>query len=264
MEDRNIPTTAAKLLVVIGPTASGKSALGLEIAKRMDGEIICADSRTVYKGLDVGTAKPSSEEQSQIPHHLLDVIEPDQNFTVADFKRLAEKAIDDIKTRGKLPIMVGGSGLYIDSVLYDYGFSDAEAPRDPANPRHLQKDVSKAKKPIREDAVIVGLNVSREVLKQRIANRVADMLNTGLLEEVMYLQLRYPNSKSLLAPGYKAFGEHIAGHLSLDEATNLFIKNDASLAKRQMTWFRRNQNIYWLNNPDTYIEQTMALLNKLH
>lgn len=269
MADRNpntkyqIPSTP-QLLVVVGPTASGKSDLAMRIAKILDGEIICADSRTVYKGLDIGTAKPSGNDRKEVTHHLLDVVDPDEPFTAADFKAMAEQAIDDIQGRSKLPIMVGGSGLYIDALLFNYAFSDADAPRDETNPRHLSKNVSRVKSKMRGDAVVIGLNVPREMLKKRITDRIDGMLAEGLLEEVKFVQENYPHSKALLAPGYKAFGQYLAGHITLAEAKALFIKNDYNLAKRQMTWFRRNKNIHWLNNPNTYVEDVRKLLNKLH
>jgi tRNA dimethylallyltransferase len=253
----------AKLLVIVGPTASGKSELAMKIAKLQNGEIVCADSRTVYKGLSIGTAKPSDKDRAEVPHHLLDVVEPDQNFTVADFKRLAEEAINDIQSRNKLPILVGGSGLYIDAVLFNYGFSDKHAEKDPVNSRHLSQDVPRKMGGLRNDAVIVGIEVSRDVLKARIAMRVDAMLEAGFLDEVKNIQATYPNSKALLAPGYKAFSEHLLGHLSLEEAKALFIKNDLNLAKRQMTWFRRNKSIHWLSRPNTYVEDSLNLLSKL-
>lgn len=257
----NKPITAAKLLVVVGPTASGKSELAMKVAEKFNGEIICADSRTVYKGLDIGTAKPTKEDRARVPHHLLDIVEADHNFTVADFKHLAEQAIAEIRTRNRLPIMVGGSGLYIDAVLFNYEFSGDGARRDETNPRHLHKDASSQRKPMRSDALVVGLNVPKDVLKQRIANRINIMIKDGFIDEVIDIQARYPDSKALLAPGYKAFAEHLAGRLSKDEAINLFIRNDVLLAKKQMTWFKRNKKIHWLTNPYTYVEQTMMLLN---
>lgn len=256
----NIP---AKLLVIVGPTASGKSALAIELAERLGGEIICADSRTVYKALDIGTAKPTAQEQKLVPHHLLDIVEPNQSFTAADFKQLAERAIDDIKSRNKLPILVGGSGLYIDALLFRYSFAQTGALRDRANPRHVARSVPLEKGGLREDAVIFGLDISRNILKERITRRVDTMMQQGFIEEVKKLMSTYPNSKALSAPGYKAFTEHVSGRLSVEEAKALFIKNDYQLARRQMTWFRRNQSIHWLDDPNTYIQRIESQLNKL-
>jgi len=258
-----LPTTAAKLLVIVGPTASGKSDLAIKIAKRLGGEIVCADSRTVYIGLDIGTAKPTEADRKAVPHHLLDVVEPDQDFTVADFKKLAEQAITDIQSRGKLPVMVGGSGLYIDAVIFNYQFSGSGAKKDLVNPRHLSNDEPRKKSDQKSDTLVVGIEPDRTVLKERISKRIDVMIATGFLNEVERIQVSYPNSKASLAPGYKAFNEHVLGHLSLEEAKALFIKNDFNLAKRQMTWFRRNKSIHWLTNPSTYVDDTLKLLNKL-
>lgn len=255
--------TENRILVIVGATASGKSALALQLAKQVGGEIICADSRTVYKGMDIGTAKPTAEERSTVPHHLLDVVEPDEPFTAADFKRLAIAAIDEIHAHGRLPIIVGGSGLYIDALLFDYGFSSASAERDPLNPRHLNKAEPRVQQPMRSHTLVIGLDVPREQLKVRIEQRVEAMVKEGFIEEVKNLLTNYPDSKALLAPGYKAFAEHLAGRLSLDEAKVLFIRNDFQLAKRQMTWFRRNKSIHWLSEPSTYLDASLKLLNKL-
>ena len=116
--------TVDPLIVITGPTASGKSALALELAERYNGEIICGDSRTVYKGMDIGTAKPSIEDQNRVPHHLLDVVTPDERFTAADFQTLAQEAIHNIRSRGKIPFVVGGTGLYIDGLILDYEFGN--------------------------------------------------------------------------------------------------------------------------------------------
>lgn len=249
-----------KLLVIVGPTGSGKSALAMRLARLYGGEIVCADSRTVYKGLDVGTAKPTRADRNEIPHYLLDVVEPNQPFTVADFKKLAEKAIDEIKRRGKLPMLVGGSGLYVDSVLFNYGFSAPDEPRDPDNPRHLAKDVPKSQGGLRQDAVVIGLELSRQTLRERIAARVDDMVSIGLIEEVKKLLANYPNSKALDSTGYKAFIQYLDGDISLDEAKALFVKNDLALAKKQMTWFRRNKFIQWFTDESSAIEEIDKLL----
>lgn len=251
------------LLVIVGPTASGKSALALQLAEQIGGEIISADSRTVYKGMDVGTAKPTAQERSAVPHHLLDVVEPDEPFTAADFKRLAQVAIHEIHGRNRLPIIVGGSGLYIDALLFDYGFSSDLAARDPKNPRHLSKSEPRPHRPLRPYTLVIGLDVPREQLKTRIEKRVEAMLEAGFIDEIKSLMADYPGSKALLAPGYKAFTEYLTGRLSLDEAKALFARNDYQLAKRQMSWFRRNKSIHWLSEPSTYLEDCLKLLNKL-
>jgi tRNA dimethylallyltransferase len=134
------------LVAVVGETASGKSALAMELARRFDGELICADSWTVYKGFNIGTAKPSAAEQAEIRHHLLDVADPEQGFSAVEFQKLARRAVDDIQARGKLPILVGGTGLYIDSVLFDYQFLPAppQSMRDELNKLSLEELQRKA------------------------------------------------------------------------------------------------------------------------
>lgn len=251
------------LVVIVGPTASGKTALAIELAQKRDGEIVCADSRTVYKGLDIGTAKPTPKEQAAVPHHLLDVVEPDEPFTVADFKRLADEAIADIAARGKVPILVGGSGLYVDAVIYDYTFSDQQAPKDPKNPRHLSSDIQKTDTKLRKNICIIGLDTEREVLKRRITERVDRMIHAGFLDEVRWAKENYPNSKALDSTSYKAFMKYLDGSLTLDEAKALFVRNDYQLAKRQMTWFKRNNSIQWCTNRDKVVDIATTFLSKI-
>lgn len=250
------------LLVIVGPTASGKTALGIELARKFDGEIICADSRTVYRGLDIGTAKPSPEERAQVLHHLIDVVNPDQPFSVADFKRLAEQAIEDIWRRGKLPILVGGSGLYIDAIIYDYQFNSDGTPRDPQNPRHLASSQSEDRQAMLPGVTMIGLDIPRDVLRQRISDRVEAMVGHGFIDEVRWLVENYPGSKALDAPGYKAFREYLDGHKTLEEAKAEFVRNDMQLAKRQMTWFRRNKSIHWLDDLSKAVDLITTILNK--
>ena len=250
------------LVVIVGETASGKTALAIELAVRLNGEIICADSRTVYRGMDIGTAKPTEAEQRKVPHHLLDVVEPDEPFTVAGFKLLANKAIEDISARGKLPIMVGGSGLYVDAVLFDYGFSAEGAVRDDVNPRHVGKSEPRLKKDLRKNTLIIGLRVSREALQERIIKRVDAMVQAGLVEEVKDLQEKYPGSKALDSTSYKAFSGYLEGSLSLDEAKALFVQNDLKLAKSQRTWFKRNNSIHWITNREEAVEIATTFLSK--
>lgn len=251
------------LIVIVGQTASGKSDLALYLAREFDGEIICADSRTVYRGMDIGTAKPSQSDQKQIKHYLLDIVEPDQKYNVAMFQKDANKAIEAVKKDGKLPIMVGGSGLYIDSVIYDYNFSYGQSETDPINPRHLKESNVKDRLSIRDNTLIIGLTVDSDDLNARIESRVNDMVKNGLIDEVKGLYEKYgADCSALNAPGYKAFKKYIDGEVELDEAKAEFARNDRLLAKRQKTWFKRNKSIQWVNNREEVVELVTTFLNK--
>lgn len=256
---------SAPLVVIVGETASGKSDLAIELAKKFNGEIICADSRTIYKGMNIGTAKPSKEDQQSIPHHLLDVVSPGQKYSAAQFQKDAIKLINDISIRGKLPIMVGGSGLYIDSVIFNYQFSGSDAPRDPVNPRHLQKSDTSTlsnKQQLRPNTLVIGIKLDREILEQRIKARLEQMVEHGLVEEVKTLGKKYSlDNEAINGIGYKFMGQYIRGEISLEEAKSLMIKGDLSLAKRQRTWFKRNQNINWITDKNQAEELVKTFLN---
>ena len=254
--------TQYKLLAIVGQTATGKTKLALKLAAEFDGEIITADSRTIYKGMDIGTAKPSKEEQRGIRHHLLDIVEPDQRFTAVDFQRLAKQCIKDIHKRGKLPILVGGTGLYINSILYDYDFAAQGAERDPLNPRHAAKGAGGTKKTLRRSTLVIGLRVEPVLLRQIISRRVDKMVEAGLVDEVKRLSERYGwQASALQAPGYKAFLGYLYGTSDLDHAKALFVKNDLQLAKRQWTWFKRNPDIRWYSSADEAYEDICSILN---
>lgn len=223
------------LLAIVGETATGKSALAMELAKQVDGEIICADSATVRQGINIGTAKPSAMEREEVPHHLLDIIGTGERFTVADFKRLAEKEIEDISKRGKLAIMAGGTGLYIDSVLYDYRFGTSEA---------IDRDK------VRPGSLIIGLKVDRKELESRIEKRVDAMLANGLRDEVEGLVQEYGwDCLALKNVGYAQWRGYFEGQNSLTETRQLIVKATVGLAKRQRTWFKRNNSIQWFDTP---------------
>jgi tRNA dimethylallyltransferase len=259
--------TDGSVIVVVGPTASGKTALAIKLAKLFNGEIIAADSRTVYKHMDIGTAKPTKQEQAEIRHHLIDVVNPDGYFSAADFKELAQKAIADIESRNKLPIVVGGTGLYIDALIYDFGFASPEIAkrRDPKNPRHLDKSVTSNRGELRANTLIIGLKMPREALRARIAQRVDAMFKAGFIEETKALAKAYGwQLRSLQTPGYKAMRKYLEGQLTLDETKEEFIKNDLNLAKRQMTWFKRNNSIHWLGDPREAVEIVTTFLNKIN
>lgn len=260
---------AERLIAIVGPTASGKSELAMRIAREYEAEIVCADSRTIYKGMDIGTAKPSHQDQAEIRHHLLDVLEPNQPFSAAEFKELALAAIQDIQNRGKLPILVGGSGLYVYAVAYDYQFpagartderaeleklplpalvrrlheldADAAERVDLNNPRRVIRAIETAGQPrtqatLRPDTLIIGLNPSIDKLEQRIAQRTEWMLGNGLIEEAIRLRAQFGNCESLNTVGYR---ETSAADINL---------HTRQLVKRQITWFKRNPDIEWFED----------------
>jgi len=282
------PTT---LLAIVGPTASGKSALAIAIAKKCRGEIICADSRTIYKGLDVGTAKPSLLEQQGIPHYGLNLVEPDEGYSAADFQAYADEKIAEIRERGNLPIMVGGSGLYIDGVLYSYEFGGPaneslraelevldiedlqkrieeagyEMPENNQNKRYLiraieQRGVNRSKQPLMRGAVIVGLDPGTDVLESRIRLRTREMVDNGVLEEARLLDEDYGwNSPAASGNIYRALRPYTEGSTDdIEKCLEDFITLDKQLAKRQLGWFKRNKDIHWFDNPETakaFVEQ---------
>lgn len=228
--------TKQPLVVVVGETASGKSALAIELAQKFNGEIICADASTLRRGADIGTAKPTAAEREKATHHLLDIINPDKKFTAAEFKKLAQQSIQDIAAKGKLPIMVGGSGLYVDSVIYDYSF--------------FGKGEAIDRSGVRSATLLIGLKTDREVLKERIAKRVDSMIEAGLEAEVEALAQKYGwGCQALRAIGYSEWKGYFEGSKNLAETRQKIIKDTVDLAKRQRTWFKRNNSIQWFTTP---------------
>lgn len=252
-----------KLIVIVGETASGKSALALDLALRFNGEIICADSRTVYKSMDIGTAKPSATDRQKVRHHLLDIVEPDENLNVRKFKELASQAIEDITSRGKLPILAGGAGLYVDSVLYDYQFSPPRARRDVLNPRHLKYQELRAYRAgQRPNTITIGLQLPRRDLQDRIKRRVDKMLKQGLEQEVKSLAEKYGwEAPGLNTIGYQEFHDFFRHEKKLSEVAEQIERNTILYAKRQRTWFRRNDSIHWLNDPRQAVALVTTFLN---
>lgn len=248
----------APIVVIVGQTGSGKSALAIKLAQKYNSEIICADSRTIYKGMDIGTAKPSAKDQSLAVHHCLNLVDPSQTFSAAGFKTQALQAIDAIYKKGKLPIMVGGSGLYIDSVLFDYQFSAHGGERDAQNPRHLKKsDQPASPRKLRQNTLMIGVRVTKEILDERIEQRVDSMFKAGLINEVKDLLAMYgEQAPGLNSSGYKSVVLHLKNDVSMDEARSQFIRSHKQLATRQMTWFKRNSDIIWVQS----FEQTDGLV----
>lgn len=275
------------IIVIVGQTASGKSALAIKIAQQFGGEIICADSRTVYTGMNIGTAKPSAEDQALVPHHGLNLISPNEYFSAAAFKDYAQQKGVEISERGKIPIIVGGTGLYIDGFVYDFNFA-GQADRSKRaeleamnledlqakaraigieetdinfkNHRHLSRAVERGNVPAERHAkpsnvLILGLQLDRDTLLERINHRVDTMFKSGFVDEVQNLISLYGSSApGLLAPGYKAAWLYLDGEVSLDDAKELFRRSDRQLAKRQQTWFKRNADINWVQSEKEAID----------
>jgi tRNA dimethylallyltransferase len=250
------------LLVIVGETASGKTALAIELAQKFSGEIICADSRTIYRGMDIGTAKPTKKEQTLVPHHLLDIRNPDEKYSVAQFQEDAQGLIRDISNRGKIPIMVGGTGLYVDSVIYNYSFlPDGE--RDPENPRHLTKDSGPKDKKLRPNTLIFGLQRDKEDSEVRLQQRAQTMIDAGFVNEAQHLVDKYGHdNEALRGSGYTLFA-NVKSQADLDEATQKFVRTHIVLAKKQRTWFKRNKSIHWLSDPSKAVAITTTFLNNL-
>lgn len=207
----------------------------MEIAQAVGGEIISADSRTIYKGMDVGTAKPSLEEQEGVPHWGFDLVEPGERFTVADWKQYAEAKIEEIRNRGKVPIIVGGTGLYVDALVFDYSFT-----------KDAQKNYTDREKMCAEYKIF-GIKWDTEELKERLRWRAEQMFDEELYKETERLVKKYGwGSQAMKSNVYQFAWRYMQGELFREEAVNLSAIDDWHLAKRQMTWFRRNPEIVWL------------------
>lgn len=289
-----------KIIVIVGPTAVGKTYVSIELAKKLDTEIISADSMQIYKGMDVGTAKIKTEEMQGIKHHMIDLIYPDENYSVSDFKREAEKNIDEMISRGKVPVIVGGSGLYVNSLIYDLDFSNAKSNEklrdyytyyhkehgedalyeklkkiDPESAEKIHKNNVKRviralevydltgrkfsetntdirKKSSKYDFILIGLRMDRKILYERINQRVDKMINEGLIEEVKSLLDKgfEKNLISMQAIGYKEIIEFLEGNITFEEAVNILKQNTRHFAKRQFTWFLKDENVKWFDIED--------------
>ena len=286
----------SKVIVVVGPTSSGKSSLGVELAKKYNGEIINGDAISVYKELNIGSAKITEEEMQGVKHHLIDYLDVKEEYNVAQFQQSARAAIEDIISQEKLPIVVGGTGLYVKALLYDYDFSNPTERNDeqyeeykneqlyemlvkmdekaaekvhPNNRRRviraLQICNTGTKKSEIEDAqmhqpiydcLIIGLNTDREVINQRINNRVDQMVEQGLENEVKDLFEKYPYTYHCFQGiGYKEFIDYVENRTTLSETIEAIKLHTRQFAKRQMTWFKNQMDVTWFDIADEDYKQ---------
>lgn len=271
-----------KIIVIVGPTAVGKTKLSIELAKKLNGEIINADSTQVYKGLDIATAKVTESEKENIKHHLLDIKDIREDYTVFDYQKDARKKIEDITKRNKTPIIVGGTGLYIKAALYNYEFKENKVKNDystytneelldkikkinPSTSIHVNNrkrlerfldyyyetgEINEHKKSdkLLYDTLFIGLTTDRETLYKRINDRVDIMLSNGLLEEAQKIYKTNIRTKAILTPiGYKELFPYFENKINLEEAIDKIKQNSRRYAKRQYTWFNNKMDIKWFN-----------------
>ncbi|MBI6872482.1 tRNA (adenosine(37)-N6)-dimethylallyltransferase MiaA [Clostridium aciditolerans] len=288
------------LFILAGPTAVGKTDISIKLAKRLNGEIISADSMQIYKHMDIGSAKITKEEMQGTPHYLIDIVEPEESFNVSEFKKMAKQAIDKIDEIQRLPMLVGGTGLYINSLIYNYDFTEASVDEEYREylqsmaeingkeyVHNLLKDVdlesynrlfpNDLKRVIRALEVfkLTGktisqfnlendiydipynvyyfvLNMDRDKLYDRINRRVDIMIENGLIDEVKKLKDMgcTADMQSMKGIGYKEILHYLDGNISLDEAIYLIKKGSRNYAKRQLTWFRKDDRVIWIDKDE--------------
>jgi tRNA dimethylallyltransferase len=306
------------LFILAGPTAVGKTEISIKLAKRLNGEIISADSMQIYKGMDVGSAKILKEEMHGVSHHLVDIIDPSVDFSVAEFKERAESAIEEIVSKNKLPMLVGGTGFYINSLIYNYSFADTNKDEEyreyltklaetegnecvhsllkdidtPSYNKLYPNDLKRviralevykvSGKPMSEfaeeqDTLDIPynvhyfvLNMERQKLYNRINLRVDIMMNNNLIHEVIKLKEMGYNSdmQSMKGIGYKEIMYYLNNEISLVEAIEMIKKGSRNYAKRQLTWFRKDQRVNWINsddfkNDDEIVEYILGILSSI-
>lgn len=302
-----------KVVVIVGPTASGKTALSIELAKKIDGEIISSDSMQIYKDMDIGTAKVTKEEAQGIKHYLVDFVSPDQRYTVSDFKKDSEAAIKEILEKGKVPIVVGGTGLYVNSLIYGIEYQDMKIDEEYRNmlikraedPLELEKmwdeantidpeamikiskndmkriirvleiykstgktkteqEILSRQKGTEYDFKVFGISMDREKLYERINLRVDLMIEAGLEDEVRNLLEKYDEFPTAMQGlGYKEVKEYFDGILTREEMIDKIKQESRRYAKRQLTWFRRNEEIVWLDKDDGMENNIKTILERL-
>ena len=288
-------TEKKRIIAVAGPTAAGKTEFAIKIAKALDGEVVSCDSMQLYKYMDIGSAKPTREQMAEVPHHLVDMIDPREEFSVAKYQKLAKEAIADIFSRGKTPVICGGTGLYLESLIYDldfasepgdpeirekyYRIAEEEGPealyallmeKDPdsaerIHPNNIKRvvralEAAESGNPIEDintapektkdyDADLIGIMRDREELYDRINRRVDMLMEQGLFDEVkglVEMGLTFDDI-SMKGIGYKELIGHLNNEYDLGEAVRLIKRNTRHFAKRQMTWFKRYEDMRWFN-----------------
>lgn len=284
--------TNAPLVVIVGPTASGKTALAVKLAKQFNGEIIAADSRTIYKDMNIGTAKPSSEDQQGVPHWGLDLVEPGQAFSASDFQAYAKQKITEIRARGHVPFLVGGTGLYIDCVIFNYEFGpkpdrivrqklenmtleelwdyskkhNVRLPENKKNKRYViraieQGGINQKRLKLIDNTIVVGIATNKHALRERIAERSEQLFRAGVIEEAEAIGAKYGwESEAMTGNIYRLVRRYLDGELTKEELKEKFIVSDWHLAKRQLTWLKRNEKINWvsLHDGEHYIAAKLA------
>lgn len=300
-----------KVIVIAGPTASGKTALSIELAKTIKGEIVSADSMQIYQQMDIGTAKPEEKEKQNIKHYMLDIIKPNERYSVADYKKEAKKAIRTILSKGKTPIVVGGTGLYINSLIDEIDYPKLET--DLSYRKQLENLVQKeglqnlyeqakqidskamekispndqkrilrvlelyhqtgktktqleaeSRKEPEFDYKLFAITRNRENLYQRINQRVDQMIEKGLIDEVKNIYACYQEfPTSMQALGYKEVVEYLKGNINKEEMIEEIKMESRRYAKRQLTWFRKNKQTIWLDGEDTIQENIKRILEEM-
>lgn len=282
------------LIVIVGPTASGKTSLAIDLAEAYGGEIICADSRTIYRYMDIGTAKPTADEQARVPHWGIDLADPGESFSAADFKQYALQKINEIRARGHVPFLVGGTGLYIDSVVLDYNFgtksdpvfrakledqsldelykycynNNMSLPENYKNKRYViraieghNSDKKRRLTPI-DNTIVVGIATDKVTLQMRIAQRFEQMLENGVVEETTMLGKKYGwTVEAMKSNIYPLIRDYSDNKISIDNVRKAILTADWHLAKRQLTWLRRNKFIQWfdLEEARNYLSAQLAM-----
>lgn len=297
-----------KVIVICGPTASGKTSLSISLAKKINGEIVSCDSMQIYKEMDIGSAKPTVEEMQEIKHYLVDFVSPEKRYSVSEYKEDASKAIEEIINKGKTPIIVGGTGLYLNSLIYNIQYNEMEV--DLNYRRELEKEAEeyglevlynrakeidpeamekvsandkkrftrvleiynatgrnktelekKSRKEVPYNYLIFGINMERSILYDRINKRVDIMLEQGLIEEVKNLINKYSNMPTAMQGlGYKEVKEFLDGNISKEEMIEKIKMETRRYAKRQITWFKRIENIIWLDGLNKTEENVNSIM----